>query len=74
MSLSRPPRELPTMIQGLDNDVDWFFFDHFNMQLSRVLSLFTDKNNPFKGLLLASDSTRTMLTLRRTAPTHGYDP
>ncbi|KIW05698.1 hypothetical protein, variant [Verruconis gallopava] len=57
VSLSRPPRELPMMVQGLENDVDWFFFDHFNMQLSRVLSLFTDKNNPFKELLLPMATT-----------------
>lgn len=38
------------MVPGLENDVDWFFLDHFNKHLSRVLSLFTDKNNPFKGI------------------------
>ena len=64
VSLSRPPRELPVMVQGLENDIDWFFFDHFNMQVSRVLSLHTDKNNPFKGPFLNHRSTRIMLTVQ----------
>jgi hypothetical protein len=48
MSVDRP-RELPLLIDGIETDTDWFFFDHFNMHLSRVLSLFTERNNPFKG-------------------------
>jgi hypothetical protein len=43
------PRELPLLIEGIETETDWFFFDHFNMHLSRVLSLFTERNNPFKG-------------------------
>jgi hypothetical protein len=37
------------LIEGIETETDWFFFDHFNMHLSRVLSLFTERNNPFKG-------------------------
>lgn len=51
VSIHRPPRELPAMVQGLDTETDWHFFNHFTIHLSRVLSLFTDKNNPFKGML-----------------------
>lgn len=32
--------------------MDWTFFNHFNVHVSRVLSLFTDKSNPFKEILL----------------------
>lgn len=32
--------------------MDKFFLDHFNLNVSRVLSLFTDKQNPFKQILL----------------------
>jgi len=32
--------------------MDRFFFDHFIFDVSRVLSLFTDKQNPFKEILL----------------------
>ena len=61
------------MVQGLENDVDWFFFDHFNMHLSRVLSLFTDKNNPFKGIEVCyRDFQPGSLIRYRTTPTHGY--
>jgi hypothetical protein len=45
-------RPLPDLIQGIENDTDWFFFKHFNDHLSRVLSLLTERNNPFKVLLL----------------------
>jgi hypothetical protein len=55
MSIDRP-RELPVLIDGIETDTDWFFFDHFNMHLSRVLSLFTERNNPFKGSVLHLDT------------------
>ncbi|KAE9993147.1 hypothetical protein EG327_006326 [Venturia inaequalis] len=48
-SIDKP---LPYMIQGIENDTDWFFFEHFNRHLSCVLSLYTERNNPFKELLL----------------------
>lgn len=51
------PRDLPLLIEGIETDTDWFFFDHFNMNLSRVLSLFTERNNPFKELLLPMATT-----------------
>ena len=51
MSVIERPRDLPQLIPAIENDVDWFFFEHFNMHLSRVLSLFTDRQNPFKGKL-----------------------
>ncbi|KAF2807685.1 uncharacterized protein BDZ99DRAFT_62615 [Mytilinidion resinicola] len=46
------PRELPLLIEGVETDLDRFFLDHFNFNVSRVLSLFTDKQNPFKEILL----------------------
>lgn len=52
LSVVNGPRDLPQLIEGLESELDWFFFDHFNTQMSRVLSLWTDKNNPFKELLL----------------------
>ncbi|KAF2435999.1 hypothetical protein EJ08DRAFT_691893 [Tothia fuscella] len=56
MSIDRP-RELPLLIEGIETETDWFFFDHFNMHLSRVLSLFTDRQNPFKEILLPMATT-----------------
>jgi len=52
LSVLDTPRTLPVLIEGLESELDWFFFDHFNTQMSRVLSLWTDKHNPFKELLL----------------------
>lgn len=52
LSIIERPHTLPTLIQGLETELDWFFFDHFAVQMSRVLSLWTDKHNPFKELLL----------------------
>ncbi|KAF2101977.1 hypothetical protein NA57DRAFT_33791 [Rhizodiscina lignyota] len=46
------PKELPALIEGIETDLDWFFFDHFNLHVSRVLSLFTDKQNPWTQILL----------------------
>jgi len=46
------PRDLPLLIEGIETELDWFLFDHFNLNVSRVLVLFTDKHNPFKELLL----------------------
>lgn len=46
------PRELPILIEGVETDLDRYFLDHFNYNVSRVLSLFTDKQNPFKEILL----------------------
>ncbi|KAF1983487.1 hypothetical protein K402DRAFT_162654 [Aulographum hederae CBS 113979] len=46
------PRELPILIEGIESDLDRFFFEHFSVNVSRVLSLFTDKHNPFKEILL----------------------
>lgn len=46
------PRDLPMLIEGIETDLDWFFFDHFNLHVSRVLSLFTDKQNPWTQILL----------------------
>ncbi|KAF2834803.1 hypothetical protein M501DRAFT_999808 [Patellaria atrata CBS 101060] len=46
------PKELPQLIVGVEDEVDRFFLDHFNYNVSRVLSLFTEKHNPFKELLL----------------------
>jgi hypothetical protein len=46
------PRDLPLLIEGVETEVDRHFLDHFNFNVSRVLSLFTDKQNPFKEILL----------------------
>ncbi|KAF2457394.1 fungal-specific transcription factor domain-containing protein [Lineolata rhizophorae] len=46
------PRDLPILIDGVETDLDRVFLDHFNYNLSRVLSLFTDSHNPFKEILL----------------------
>ncbi|OCK94268.1 uncharacterized protein K441DRAFT_561812 [Cenococcum geophilum 1.58] len=46
------PRDLPILIEGVETDLDRYFLDHFNFNVSRVLSLFTDKQNPFKEILL----------------------
>jgi hypothetical protein len=45
-------RELPPLINGVETDTDRHFLDHFNFTISRILSLFTDEQNPFKELLL----------------------
>ena len=52
--MNRPTRspELPILIQGVETELDKLFLDHFNYNVSRVLSLFTDKHNPFKEILL----------------------
>jgi len=46
------PRELPVLIEGIETDLDRFLFEHFTVNVSRVLSMFTEKSNPFKELLL----------------------
>jgi len=56
MSMDRP-RDLPLLIEGIETETDWLFFDHFNMNLSRVLSLFTERNNPFKEIILPMATT-----------------
>ena len=51
-TISTRPRELPVLIQGVETDLDRLFLNHFNFNVSRVLTLFTDRHNPFKELLL----------------------
>jgi hypothetical protein len=46
---------LPHLIQGLENEVDWRFFHHFNMRLSTVLTLYREQKNPFQGELRRFD-------------------
>ncbi|EON63900.1 hypothetical protein W97_03128 [Coniosporium apollinis CBS 100218] len=46
------PRELPVLIEGVETDIDRFFLQHFNLNLSKVLTLFTEKRNPFNEVLL----------------------
>jgi hypothetical protein len=45
------PAELPNLIQCVESQLDWEFFDHFNKTLCRVLTVNRDKNNPFQGML-----------------------
>jgi hypothetical protein len=41
---------LPTVIGCLEDELDWFMFEHFNHNLSNVLSIHPDKkHNPFRG-------------------------
>ncbi|KAF2088528.1 hypothetical protein K490DRAFT_39417 [Saccharata proteae CBS 121410] len=51
-SIEIPHRDLPILIEGVETDLDRYFLDHFNFNISKVLSLFTDQRNPFKELLL----------------------
>jgi hypothetical protein len=43
------PARLPNIIQGVESQLDWEFFEHFNKTLSKVLTVNRDKNNPFQG-------------------------
>ncbi|KAI9676817.1 MAG: hypothetical protein M1817_006656 [Caeruleum heppii] len=45
-------RELPVLIEGIETDIDQYFLHHFANNVSRVLTLFNDDDNPFKQLLL----------------------
>jgi hypothetical protein len=46
------PAELPLLIDGVETDIDRIFLDHFNVNVSRVLTVLTEAGNPFKTLLL----------------------
>ncbi|EGE80495.1 OefC protein [Blastomyces dermatitidis ATCC 18188] len=50
--LAAIPRGLPTLIDGIETDVDRRFLDHFVFDFSRVLTLINDDSNPFKEILL----------------------
>lgn len=43
---------LPTLVEGVDDMLDRKLLSHFTVNLSRVLTLFSDKTNPFVSLLL----------------------
>ncbi|KAI9816599.1 MAG: hypothetical protein M1827_001732 [Pycnora praestabilis] len=47
-----PSCGLPCLIDGIENEIDRKFLDHFSNTVSRVLTLFTDDLNPFKEILL----------------------
>ncbi|KAI9685767.1 MAG: hypothetical protein M1822_004327 [Bathelium mastoideum] len=47
-----PPVELPLLIDGVETETDRIFLDHFNINVSRVLTVLTDEGNPFRTLLL----------------------
>lgn len=46
------PRELPILIEGVETDTDKLFLEHFHLRVSKVLTLFTDSQNPFIEILL----------------------
>ncbi|KAF1816221.1 C6 transcription factor [Eremomyces bilateralis CBS 781.70] len=46
------PRTLPTLIDGVENDMDWLLLNHFQLGVSKVLSLCMERNNPFKELFM----------------------
>ncbi|KAI9850391.1 MAG: hypothetical protein M1838_005724 [Thelocarpon superellum] len=46
------PRQLPSLIDGIENETDQFFLEHFAQHLSRVLTLYNDDKNPFREILL----------------------
>lgn len=43
------PAPLPNLMPGVENDIDWLFFEHFNLKLSNLLSVHPEINNPFRG-------------------------
>jgi len=45
-------RVLPLFIDGVETDVDKILLDHFNLNLSRVLSLWKEEQNPFSEILM----------------------
>ncbi|KAI9814288.1 MAG: hypothetical protein M1832_005928 [Thelocarpon impressellum] len=49
---STRPRELPALIDGVENETDRFFLDHFALRVSNVLTLHNDDKNPFREILL----------------------
>ncbi|KAI9706900.1 MAG: hypothetical protein M1820_004679 [Bogoriella megaspora] len=47
-----PPPELPLLVDGVETDTDRLFLDHFNINVSRVLTVLSEDGNPFRQLLL----------------------
>ncbi|KAF2229242.1 hypothetical protein EV356DRAFT_521580 [Viridothelium virens] len=47
-----PPAELPLLIDGVETETDRIFLDHFNINVSRVLTVLNDDGNPFRTILL----------------------
>ena len=46
------PTTLPTLVEGIETDIDRRFLNHFIFNLSRVLTVHDENSNPFKDLLL----------------------
>ena len=47
-----PSAELPLLIDGVETETDRIFLDHFNINVSRVLTVLNDDGNPFRTILL----------------------
>lgn len=45
-------RALPTLVDGLETQMDQYLLDHFTHRVSRILTLFDDESNPFHDFLL----------------------
>jgi hypothetical protein len=43
------PAPLPTIMPGVENEMDWYLYEHFNLRVSCVLTLRPEVSNPFKG-------------------------
>lgn len=75
--MSIPP-SLPTLIDGIETEIDRRFLDHFVYGLSRVLTLINDDSNPFMEILLpmATQHRALMHSLMCLSGSHlsGLDP
>lgn len=71
-------RSLPFLIDGIEDDTDRRFLDHFVYGFSRVLTLINDDSNPFKEILLpmATQHRGLMHSLMCLSGSHlsGLDP
>lgn len=56
-----PSACLPTVIEGIQTNIDRIFFHHFTSVLSRVLTLNPDSKNPFNELLIPMASIKPAL-------------
>lgn len=57
---TRPPPELPLLVNGIEGQVDQMFFQHFTCNVSKVLSL-NDHHNPFLDHIVPMSMSHTGL-------------